>query len=153
MIPAESLGQGSALSPEGDAVPVWLYNAIAKRTGNVSAGTSVFAMVVLEKELSQSYNKFIDLVTTPDGSLVAMSHGNNCTGEYDAWMRLFGEVVQTLGFTVKKSELYDKILNTALKGDLEAGGLLPYNYLSGETMTEIYVGVLFFETGSSFHTS
>ncbi|MFA5446707.1 MAG: FGGY-family carbohydrate kinase [Sphaerochaeta sp.] len=139
--------------PEGDAgTGMVATNAIAKRTGNVSAGTSVFAMVVLEKELSQSYNKFIDLVTTPDGSLVAMSHGNNCTGEYDAWMRLFGEVVQTLGFTVKKSELYDKILNTALKGDLEAGGLLPYNYLSGETMTEIYEGRPLFvrETGSSF---
>ena len=71
--------------PEGDAgTGMVATNSVAKRTGNVSAGTSVFAMIVLEKELSRSYNKFIDLVTTPDGSLVAMSHANNCTGEYDA---------------------------------------------------------------------
>jgi hypothetical protein len=67
-------------------------------------------MIVLEKELSKSYNKFIDLVTTPDGSLVAMSHGNNCTGEYDNWMRLFSEVLTTAGFSLSKGELYDKLL-------------------------------------------
>ncbi|HPZ15156.1 MAG TPA: FGGY-family carbohydrate kinase, partial [Sphaerochaeta sp.] len=140
--PTGALEAGIPLCPpEGDAgTGMVATNSIAKRTGNVSAGTSVFAMVVLEHELSRSYNKLIDLVTTPDGSLVAMSHGNNCTGEYDLWMRLFGEVIETMGFSAKKSELYDKILSTALEGDLDCGGLLAYNYLSGETMTEIYEG-------------
>jgi sugar (pentulose or hexulose) kinase len=127
--------------PEGDAgTGMVATNSIAKRTGNVSAGTSVFAMIVLEKELSKSYNKFIDLVTTPDGSLVAMSHGNNCTGEYDNWMRLFSEVLTTAGFSLSKGELYDRLLFKALEGDKECGGLLPYNYLSGETMTDLNEG-------------
>ena len=140
--------------PEGDAgTGMVATNSIAKRTGNVSAGTSVFAMIVLEKELSKSYNKFIDLVTTPDGSLVAMSHGNNCTGEYDNWMRLFSEVLTTAGFTLSKGELYDKLLYKALEGDKECGGLLPYNYLSGETMTELYEGRPLFvrETKNTFN--
>jgi sugar (pentulose or hexulose) kinase len=139
--------------PEGDAgTGMVATNSVAKRTGNVSAGTSVFAMIVLEKPLSKSYNKFIDLVTTPDGSLVAMSHGNNCTGEYDAWMRLFNEVVQTLGFSVPKGEFYDKLLFKALEGDKDCGGLLPYNYISGETMTGISEGRPLFvrETKNSF---
>jgi sugar (pentulose or hexulose) kinase len=139
--------------PEGDAgTGMVATDSVAVRTGNVSAGTSVFAMIVLEKELSKSYNKFIDLVTTPDGSLVAMSHANNCTGEYDSWMRLFGEVAQTLGLDIPKGKLYDKILYTSLEGDLDCGGLLPYNYISGETMTEIYEGRPLFvrETQNSF---
>ncbi|HZJ88696.1 MAG TPA: FGGY-family carbohydrate kinase, partial [Sphaerochaeta sp.] len=152
--PTGTLEAGIPLCPpEGDAgTGMVATNAVAHRTGNVSAGTSVFAMVVLEKELSKRYNKLIDLVTTPDGSLVAMSHGNNCTGEYDAWMRIFGEVAETLGCTVSKGELYEKILYTALEGDPDCGGLLPYNYLSGETMTEIYEGRPLFvrETEHSF---
>ena len=140
--PSGSFEAGIPLCPpEGDAgTGMVATNSIAKRTGNVSAGTSVFAMIVLEKELSKSYNKFIDLVTTPDGSLVAMSHGNNCTGEYDNWMRLFSEVLTTAGFALSKGELYDKLLYKALEGDKECGGLLAYNYLSGETMTELYEG-------------
>ena len=127
--------------PEGDAgTGMVATNSVAVRTGNVSAGTSVFAMIVLEKPLSRSYNKFIDLVTTPDGSLVAMSHGNNCTGEYDNWMRLFGEVLESTGHHVDKKELYDKILYKALEGDKDCGGLLPYNYISGETMTGLNEG-------------
>ncbi len=127
--------------PEGDAgTGMVATNSVAQRTGNVSAGTSVFAMIVLEEELSRSYNKFIDLVTTPDGSLVAMSHANNCTGEYDAWVGLFDEVLQSMGHTVNKGELYDVLLGKALEGDLDGGGLLAYNYLSGETMTELYEG-------------
>lgn len=127
--------------PEGDAgTGMVATNSVAKRTGNVSAGTSVFAMIVLEKELSRSYNKFIDLVTTPDGSLVAMSHGNNCTGEYDAWIGLFDEVLNAVGHSVSKAELYDALLGKALEGDSDGGGLLAYNYLSGETMTELYEG-------------
>ena len=121
---------------EGDAgTGMVATNSVKVRTGNVSAGTSVFAMVVLEKELSKAYNGLIDLVTTPDGSLVAMAHANNCTGEYDKWIKLFGEVVSTLGFEVKKGELYDKLLSTALTADADCGGLIPYNYISGESMT------------------
>ncbi len=152
--PTGTLETGTPLCPpEGDAgTGMVATNAVAKRTGNVSAGTSVFAMIVLEKPLSKSYNKFIDLVTTPDGSLVAMSHGNNCTGEYDAWMRLFDEVVQTLGFSVSKAEFYDKLLFKALEGDKDCGGLLPFNYISGETMTDINEGRPLFvrETKNSF---
>lgn len=144
----------SLCPPEGDAgTGMVATNSIATRTGNVSAGTSVFAMIVLEKPLSKSYNKFIDLVTTPDGALVAMSHGNNCTGEYDRWMRLFSEVVETVGFTVKKGELYDKLLYKALEGDPDCGGLLPYNYISGETMTDLNEGRPLFvrETKNTFN--
>ncbi|MDD3930149.1 MAG: FGGY family carbohydrate kinase, partial [Sphaerochaeta sp.] len=101
--PSGELESGIPLCPpEGDAgTGMVATNSVAQRTGNVSAGTSVFAMIVLEKPLSKSYNKFIDLVTTPDGSLVAMAHGNNCTGEYDHWMRLFSEVLDTVGFSMK----------------------------------------------------
>lgn len=121
---------------EGDAeTGMMATNSVSARSGNVSAGTSVFAMVVLEKELSKAYNGLIDLVTTPDGKLVAMAHANNCTGEYDKWIKLFGEVAKTLGFDVKKGELYDKLLSEALKGDADCGGLIPYNYISGESMT------------------
>ena len=127
--------------PEGDAgTGMVATNSIAQRTGNVSAGTSVFAMIVLEHELSKSYNKLIDLVTTPDGSLVAMSHANNCTGEYDRWMNLFAQVIKATGNTLKKSELYDTLLSKALDGAKDCGGLLPFNYISGETMTGIYEG-------------
>ncbi len=139
--------------PEGDAgTGMVATNSVAKRTGNVSAGTSVFAMIVLEKPLSKSYNKFIDLVTTPDGSLVAMAHGNNCTGEYDHWMRLFSEVLDTVGFSMKKGALYDKLLYKALEGDPDCGGLLSYNYLSGETMTDLNEGRPLFvrETKNTF---
>ena len=127
--------------PEGDAgTGMVATNSVAKRTGNVSAGTSVFAMIVLEHELSKSYNKYIDLVTTPDGSLVAMAHANNCTGEYDHWMALFNQVLEATGNPIKKGKLYDILLQKALEGDKDCGGLLPYNYISGETMTGIYEG-------------
>lgn len=127
--------------PEGDAgTGMVATNSVAKRTGNVSAGTSVFAMIVLEHELSKSYNKYIDLVTTPDGSLVAMAHANNCTGEYDHWMALFNQVLEATGNSMKKGKLYDILLQKALEGDKDCGGLLPYNYISGETMTGIYEG-------------
>ena len=131
------LQPGCPLCPsEGDAgTGMMATNSVAERSGNVSAGTSVFAMVVLEKELSKAYNGLIDLVTTPDGKLVAMAHANNCTGEYDKWIKLFGEVASTLGFDVKKGELYDKLLAKALTGDADCGGLIPYNYISGESMT------------------
>ena len=126
--------------PEGDAgTGMVATNSIAVRTGNVSAGTSVFAMIVLEKELSQVYSE-IDLVTTPSGELVAMAHSNNCSSDYDAWISLFGEAARVLGADVPKSRLYDTLLNLALQGDPDCGGLLAYGYLSGEHMTHFEEG-------------
>lgn len=131
------LQQGVPLAPpEGDAgTGMVATNSVARRTGNVSAGTSVFAMAVLEKELSKSYSGKIDLVTTPDGALVAMSHANNCTGDYDAWISIFAEAIAATGGKVSKGQLYDTLLGKALEGEKDCGGLLPYNYISGETMT------------------
>ena len=121
--------------PEGDAgTGMVATNSVAVRTGNVSAGTSVFAMLVLEKELSAVYPE-IDLVTTPEGNLVAMVHSNNCTSDYDAWIGLFGEAVKALGFSVPKHQLYDTLLGLALQGEPDGGGLLAYGYVSGEHIT------------------
>ncbi|HBP37703.1 MAG TPA: ATPase [Clostridiales bacterium] len=126
--------------PEGDAgTGMIATNSIAVRTGNVSAGTSVFAMVVLEKELSRVHGE-IDLVTTPEGNLVAMVHSNNCTSDYDAWISLFGEAARALGAQVTKPALYDTLLGLALEGDPDCGGLLSYGYLSGEHITGFAAG-------------
>jgi sugar (pentulose or hexulose) kinase len=126
--------------PEGDAgTGMVATNSISVRTGNVSAGTSVFAMIVLEKELSKVYPE-IDLVTTPDGELVAMAHSNNCTSNYDAWLSLFSEVIQALGMNVEKPKLYDILLSMALQGDSDCGGLLAYGYISGEHITHFEEG-------------
>lgn len=126
--------------PEGDAgTGMVATNSVAARTGNVSAGTSVFAMIVLEKELSKAYSE-IDLVTTPDGKLVAMAHSNNCTSNYDAWIGLFAEATKALGMEIDKPKLYDTLLGMALKGDPDCGGLLSYGYLSGEHMTHFEEG-------------
>ena len=126
--------------PEGDAgTGMVATNCIAERTGNVSAGTSVFAMIVLEKELSKAYPE-IDLVTTPTGKLVAMVHSNNCTSDYDAWISLFGEAVKALGFEVSKAKLYDTFLFKTLEGDPDCGGLLSYGYVSGEHITNFEEG-------------
>lgn len=121
--------------PEGDAgTGMAATNAVAQRTGNVSAGTSVFAMIVLEKELSKVYDA-IDLVTTPDGSLVAMVHCNNCTSDLNAWVNLFKEFAQSMGMTVDMNNLFGTLYNKALEGDKDCGGLLAYNYFSGEHIT------------------
>jgi sugar (pentulose or hexulose) kinase len=126
--------------PEGDAgTGMVATNSVKVRTGNVSAGTSVFAMIVLEKELSKAHSE-IDLVTTPDGNLVAMVHSNNCTSNYDSWISIFGEVVKALGFDVSKPKLYDVLLEEALKGDPDCGGLLSYGYVSGEHITHFEAG-------------
>ncbi|MDR6881362.1 FGGY-family carbohydrate kinase [Bacillus sp. 3255] len=126
--------------PEGDAgTGMVATNSIAERTGNVSAGTSVFAMVVLEKELSQVYSE-IDLVTTPTGSLVAMAHSNNCTSDLNAWVGLFEEFAVALGQRVDKNQLYGTLYNLALQGDPDGGGLLAYGYLSGEHITHFEEG-------------
>ncbi len=103
-------------------------------TGNVSAGTSVFAMIVLEKQMSRVYPE-IDLVATPSGSMVAMVHCNNCTGDIDAWVKLFGEFAESAGLKIGKDELYELMYNKALEGESGCGGLLSYNYYSGEPVT------------------
>ena len=121
--------------PEGDAgTGMTATNSIAKRTGNVSAGTSVFAMVVLEKELSKVY-KEIDMVTTPTGSPVAMVHCNNCTSDLNAWVGLFKEFAEAFGIEVDMNKLFGTLYNKALEGDPDCGGLLSYCYFSGEHMT------------------
>ncbi len=121
--------------PEGDAgTGMAATNSVAKRTGNVSAGTSVFGMIVLEKELSRVYDA-IDLVTTPDGSLVAMVHCNNCTSDLNAWVNLFKEYSELMGIKVDMNELYGNLYRKALEGDDDCGGLLAYNYFSGEHVT------------------
>ena len=136
--------------PEGDGgTGMVATNSIAPRTGNVSAGTSVFAMIVLEEELTDVYPE-IDLITTPDGELVAMVHSNNCTSDYDAWMSLFDEVISVIGIKVSKAELYDTLLHQALRGDPDGGGLLAYGYVSGEHITHFSEGrPLFVRTPSS----
>jgi sugar (pentulose or hexulose) kinase len=114
-------------------------NAVKQRTGNVSAGTSSFSMIVLEKPLSKPYEP-IDLVTTPDGSLVAMVHCNNCTSEINAWVSLFKEYQQLMGMPVDMGEIYTKLFNKALEGDADCGGLMAYNYVSGEPVTGLAEG-------------
>ena len=121
--------------PEGDAgTGMTATNSIAKRTGNVSAGTSIFAMIVLEKELTKVYPE-IDLVTTPTGNLVGMVHCNNCTSDLNAWVNLFKEFAESFGMDVDKNELYGTLYRKALEGDADGGGLLTYNYFSGEPVT------------------
>lgn len=126
--------------PEGDAgTGMVATNAVKQRTGNVSAGTSSFSMIVLEKELSKPY-EMIDMVTTPDGSPVAMVHCNNCTSDLNAWVNLFKEYQELLGIPVNMDEIYSKLYNIALTGDADCGGLLSYNYISGEPVTGIADG-------------
>lgn len=126
--------------PEGDAgTGMVATNSVAKRTGNVSAGTSVFAMVVLERELKKVYPE-IDLVTTPDGSLVGMVHANNCTSDLNAWVGLFREFAENFGIEVDMNRLFGTLYNKALEGDADCGGLLSYGYLSGENITGVTEG-------------
>lgn len=134
--PTGTLEAGSLMCPpEGDAgTGMVATNSIAERTGNVSAGTSIFAMVVLEDELSQPYSE-LDLVMTPTGKLVAMAHSNNCSSNLDKWINLFKETVESLGFEVEMDTLYETLYNKALEGDKDCGGLLSYGYLSGEHIT------------------
>jgi sugar (pentulose or hexulose) kinase len=126
--------------PEGDAgTGMVATNSVAERTGNVSAGTSVFAMIVLEKALSKLYPE-IDMVTTPTGKPVAMVHSNNCTSDLNAWVHLFQEFTQALGVEISESRLFEMLYQQGLRGDAEGGGLLAYNYLSGEHITHLEEG-------------
>lgn len=126
--------------PEGDAgTGMVATNSVKKRTGNVSVGTSVFAMIVLEKDLSKVYPE-IDVVTTPDGSPVGMVHANNCSSDINAWMGLFREFSEAMGQKVDNSKLFSVMFNKALEADPDGGGLLSYGYYSGENITGLEQG-------------
>jgi sugar (pentulose or hexulose) kinase len=121
--------------PEGDAsTGMVATNSIRERSGNVSAGTSIFAMAVLEKDLSHVHSE-IDPLVTPVGKPVAVVHGNNCLTDLDAWVRLFGEAAELTGGKVNKAALYDFLYYKALEGEADCGGLISYNYCSGEHIT------------------
>lgn len=118
--------------PEGDAgTGMVATNSVKCGTGNVSAGTSIFSMLVLENDLSDKYPE-IDMVTTPDGAPVAMVHCNNCCTEIDCWVNLFGEFSRISGNPLTKSELYKLLYENALEGDADCGGLVSFNFISGE---------------------
>ena len=139
--------------PEGDAgTGMVATNSVAERTGNVSAGTSVFAMIVLEKSLSKVYPE-IDMVTTPTGKPVAMVHSNNCTSDLNAWVELFHEFTLAIDMEVSQSSLFEILYKQALTGDADCGGLLAYNYFSGEHITHMEEGrPLFVRTPESRFT-
>jgi len=139
--PSGRLRPGAPLCPpEGDAgTGMVATNSVAPRTGNVSAGTSIFAMVVLERELGQVHRE-LDLVTTPAGDPVAMVHCNNGASELDAWAGLFTEFARALGATAGPSEVFETLFTAALDGASDGGGMLAYNYLSGEPITGLEEG-------------
>ncbi|WNS42343.1 FGGY-family carbohydrate kinase [Paenibacillus sp. MMS20-IR301] len=126
--------------PEGDAgTGMVATNSVRKRTGNISVGTSVFAMIVLEKDLSTVYPE-IDMVTTPDGSPVGMVHANNCSSDINAWVGLFREFAEAMGIKADSGQLFSVLFNKALEADADGGGLLSYGYFSGENITGIEKG-------------
>ena len=126
--------------PEGDAgTGMAATNAVAPRTGNVSAGTSIFAMVVLEKPLSKVYPE-IDMVTTPTGKPVAMVHCNNCTNDMNAWVSLLGETAKLFGADVSTGELFTRLYQKSLEGEADCSGVLTYNYMAGEGVTHLDEG-------------
>ncbi len=130
-------------APEGDAgTGMVATNSVRKATGNVSAGTSDFAMVVTDKELN--VHKEIDMVTTPSGLPVAMVHCNNCTTDINSWINLFGEFAQCAGLEIDKNNLYSLLYSKALEGSADCGGLLSCNYYSGEGITDFDSGIPIF---------
>ena len=134
--PSGTLKAGALMCPaEGDAgTGMVATNSVAQRTGNISAGTSIFSMIVLEKQLSRVYEE-IDMVTTPTGKPVAMVHCNNCCTDLDYWVKLFIEFSSLSGNKLTKGEIYDLLYNEALKGDSDCGGIVAINYFSGEPVT------------------
>ncbi len=139
--PSGNLKAGIPLCPpEGDAgTGMTATNAVRPRTGNVSCGTSSFSMIVLEKNLSKPY-PVIDIVTTPDGSPVAMVHCNNCTSDINAWVGIFKEFMELMGEKADMHRLFEKLFQVALQGDPDCGGILTYNYISGEPVTGLTEG-------------
>ena len=135
------LAPGIPFAPaEGDAgTGMTATNAVAPRTGNVSAGTSIFSMVVLEHPLNAVYEE-IDLVTTPTGKPVAMVHCNNCTNDTNAWVGVLGETAKLFGAEPSTGELYTKLYQKSLEGDTDCGGILVCNYMAGEGVTHMDAG-------------
>ena len=150
--PTGTLQPGAPMCPpEGDAgTGMVATNSVAVRTGNVSAGTSIFAMIVLEKALSSVYPQ-IDMVTTPDGAPVAMVHCNNCTSDINAWVNIFDEFAESIGHKVDKNTLYTTLFQKALEGDADCGGLVSYNYFSGEPVTGFEEGAPLFMRKAEDH--
>jgi len=149
--PSGTLVPGAPVCPpEGDAgTGMVATNSVAPRSGNVSAGTSIFAMVVLENELSRVHHQ-LDLVTTPAGDLVAMVHCNNGASEINAWAGLFAEFATATGTTIDNSAIFETLFRAALDGAPDGGGLLAFNYLSGEPITGLDEGrPLFLRTPDS----
>ena len=138
--PAGTLRPGIPAAPcEGDAgTGMAATNSVRVRTGNVSAGTSDFAMIVTDRPLG--VHREIDMVTTPDGLPVAMVHCNNCTSDINAWVDLFGEFSSLMGWKTDRGELFTRLFRSALDGDPDAGGLLSFNYYSGEGVTDFDEG-------------
>ncbi|MGI6578912.1 MAG: xylulokinase [Saccharofermentanales bacterium] len=139
--PSGKLEAGIPMAPpEGDAgTGMVATNSVLKRTGNVSAGTSIFAMIVLEHSLTKVHEE-IDMVTTPSGSPVAMVHCNNCTSDFDAWVRVFEQLFVRLGLDVSTGKLYQELYLSALEGDKDCGGIITHNYVSGEHITKFEEG-------------
>lgn len=139
--PSGQLQSGSLIAPsEGDAgTGMVATNAVRKRTGNISAGTSAFSMVVLDQKLNKVHRD-IDMVTTPDGAPVAMVHTNNCSSDINAWASVFGQFAKALGVNLSPNELYEKLFDSSLSGDQDAGGLVNFSYLSGENITKVTNG-------------
>lgn len=139
--PTGTLQPGSPMCPpEGDAgTGMVATNSVRVRTGNISAGTSIFSMVVTEKALEKVHEE-IDMVTTPDGNPVAMVHCNNCTSDLNAWVNLFGEFADKFGMKLDKNDLYGVLYREALAADTDCGGLVAYNYFSGEPVTGLNEG-------------
>ena len=138
--PTGTLKAGIPVAPcEGDAgTGMAATNSVRVKTGNVSAGTSDFAMLVCDHELG--VHREIDMVTTPDGAPVAMVHCNNCTSDINAWVSLFSQFADAIGAPQEKGKLFTLLFEEALKGDADCGGLLSYNYFSGEGVTDINEG-------------
>lgn len=139
--PSGQLRPGSLIAPsEGDAgTGMVATNAVRKRTGNISAGTSAFSMVVLDQQLNKVHRD-IDMVTTPDGAPVAMVHTNNCSSDINAWANVFSQFAKTLGINLSVKQLYEKLFDASLRGDQDAGGLVNFSYLSGENITQVQDG-------------
>ena len=126
--------------PEGDAgTGMAATNAVREGTGNVSAGTSIFSMIVLEKPMKGHYPQ-IDVVTTPDGADVAMVHCNNCCGELDKWVNMFIEFSKLAGSPVDISNAYELLYKNALNGKPDCGGVVSYNTISGEPVVGLESG-------------
>ena len=138
--PSGTLQAGIPVAPcEGDAgTGMAATNSVRVRTGNVSAGTSDFAMIVTEKPLG--VHREIDMVTTPDGLPVAMVHCNNCTSDINAWVNLFSEFAEAIGAPQEKGKLFTLLFNKVMEGEADCGGLMSFNYFSGEGVTDLDEG-------------